>query len=197
MTDIAAGPSERDKMLAGMLYDANDPELMSCRAAARRLCNALAALDPADSNGSSALLRQLFGYETNATVLAPLHCDYGFNILLGSSVYINVNCVLLDVLPVRIGSNTLIGPGCHIYTASHPMNSVARRAGLESGLPVTIEEDVWIGGGAIICPGVVVGAGSVIGAGSVVTRSVPGRVFAAGNPCRVVRALEPEGGAQQ
>ncbi|MEO8835162.1 MAG: sugar O-acetyltransferase [Caldimonas sp.] len=175
-------------MLAGGLYDASDPELVSCRAAARRLCNSLAALDPADSHGSSALLRELFGYETDATVVAPFHCDYGFNILLGSNVYLNVNCVLLDVLPIRIGSNTLIGPGCHIYSASHPMSAVARRAGLESGLPVTIESDVWIGGGVIICPGVVVGAGSTIGAGSVVTHDIPSRVVAAGNPCRVIRA---------
>ncbi len=189
--------SEKDRMLAGALYDANDPELSSCRAAARRLCNSLAALDPADSNGNSALLRELFGYETDAIVLAPLHCDYGFNILLGNGVYLNVDCVLLDVMPIRIGSNTLIGPGCHIYTASHPMSSIARRAGLEFGLPVTIEEEVWIGGHVTLCPGVVVGAGTVVGAGSVVTRSIPGGVLAAGNPCRVVRALDPESGARR
>ncbi len=184
-------PSAKEKMLAGGLYNANDPELLTARAAARRICNSLGALDPANMAESRFLLSALFGYDTDANVLAPFHCDYGFNVLLGNNVYLNVNCVLLDVMPIRIGSNTLIGPGCHIYTASHPMSAIERQSGLEFGLAVTIESDVWIGGGVVICPGTTVGAGSVIGAGSVVTRSVPSGVFAAGTPCRVLRAIEP------
>lgn len=106
-----------------------------------------------------------------------------------SRVYFNFNSVILDVAPVTIGDNVLFGPGVHIYTAMHPMSAAERRLGLESGQPVVIGNDVWLGGGAIICPGVTVGAGAVIGAGSVVTRSIPEGMFAAGNPCRVIQRV--------
>ena len=114
----------------------------------------------------------------------PFYCDYGSNITLGNKVFFNFNCVVLDVAAVRIGSGVLSGPSVKICAATHPMSSVERKAGLELG------EDVWIGGGAIICPGVRIGARSVIGAGSVVTRSIPEGVFAAGNPCRLIRTIE-------
>ncbi|RYZ22021.1 MAG: sugar O-acetyltransferase, partial [Chitinophagaceae bacterium] len=124
-------------------------------------------------------------------IQAPFYCDYGTNISIGENVFFNFNCVVLDVAPVRIGNRTLIGPAVQIYTATHPMDAATRALGLEAGAPVTIGDDVWIGGGAIILPGVTIGDRSVIGAGSVVTKDVPPDVFAAGNPCRVVRALAP------
>lgn len=122
--------------------------------------------------------------------IQPLfHCDYGTNIRVGEKVFFNFNCVVLDVMEVKIGSNVLFGPAVQIYTAMHPMSAVERRTWLEYAKPVEIGSDVWVGGGAIICPGVKIGSGTVIGAGSVVTRDIPERVFAAGNPCRVIRGL--------
>ena len=122
----------------------------------------------------------------------PFFCDYGSNIQLGERVFFNFNCVVLDVCCVTIGDHTLIGPAVQIYTATHPLDAAQRRLA-ESGKPVEIGSDVWIGGGAIILPGVRIGARTVIGAGSVVTRDVPDEVFAAGNPCRVIRHLDPDG----
>jgi maltose O-acetyltransferase len=118
----------------------------------------------------------------------PFYCDYGSNILLGERVFFNFNCVVLDVCQVTIGDFTLIGPAVQIYTPMHPLDAELRRT-QEFGKPVQIGSDVWIGGAAIICPGVTIGSKSVIGAGSVVTRDIPDGVFAAGNPCRVIRAL--------
>lgn len=182
--------TEKTKMLAGELYDPTDPELVAGRERARRLCQRLATLDPAEhAPDRTALLGELFGTATDAFVTPPFFCDYGAHITLGEKVYFNTQCVVLDVCPVRIGSRTLFGPGVHIYTATHPLRADERRRGLESGLPIVIGEDVWVGGGAILCPGVTIGDGAVIGAGSVVTRDVPAGVFAAGNPCRVLRTL--------
>ena len=118
----------------------------------------------------------------------PFYCDYGSNIHLGQRVFFNFNCVVLDVCPVRIGDFTLFGPSVQIYTATHPLDATLRRT-QEYGKPVTIGSDVWVGGAAVICPGVTIGARSVIGAGSVVTRDIPEEVFAAGNPCRVIRGI--------
>lgn len=121
----------------------------------------------------------------------PFFCDYGTNIRVGDRVFFNFNSVVLDVAEVVVGSDTMFGPAVQIYTATHPMDYRERRAGLEAGKPVTIGSDVWVGGGAIILPGVTIGERSVIGAGSVVTKDVPPGVFAAGNPCRVIRTLDP------
>jgi len=176
-------------MLAGELYDARDPTLVAERARASRLCRRLAAVDPTDRSARLALLAELLGAETDAEIQSPFHCDYGYNLVLGQNVYVNVNCVFLDVNPIGIGRNALIGPGVHIYAASHPLQAKERSLGLELGSPVAIEEDVWIGGGVVICPGTTIGRGSVIGAGSVVTRSIPEDVLAAGNPCRIIRKL--------
>lgn len=180
--------SEKEKMLAGELYNGFDPELVAERIRARELCQALGALSPrAPAAARSDLLARLFGATTNVYITAPFFCDYGSNIQLGDNVYFNFNCVVLDVAKVIIGSNTLFGPAVQVYTATHPMNAEERRSGLEFAKPVNIGSDVWLGGGAIVCPGVTIGDGSVIGAGSVVVRDVPAGVFAAGNPCRVVR----------
>jgi maltose O-acetyltransferase len=181
--------SEREKMLAGELYDPMDPELVAARARARDLCWALNATREAEQEERRASLRALFGAGGDSVWMQPpFFCDYGTNIELGERVFFNFNCVVLDVCPVRIGSFTLIGPAVQIYTAMHPFDAELRRRE-EYGKPVEIGSDVWVGGGAIILPGVQVGSRSVIGAGSVVTRSIPDGVFAAGNPCRVIREI--------
>lgn len=182
-------PTEKQKMLAGEPYHADDRALAFERQQARTLCHALAALAPAETARAQALLACLLGAATDARITPPFFCDYGYNIRLGTNVYFNVNCVVLDVMPVSIGNNALFGPGVHIYTALHPIGAAERRAGLEFARPVTIGADVWVGGSAVICPGVTVGTGTVIGAGSVVTRDIAPGVFAAGNPCRVLRRL--------
>ena len=181
--------SEKSKMLAGELYHANDPALLAERRKAAATCQAFNEARANAFDERRLLLQSLFGRSSNFDVTAPFHCDYGYNIELGENVYFNFNCVVLDVCRVRIGSNALFGPGVHIYTATHPMSATERRSGLELGKPVTIGDDVWVGGCAIICPGVAIGQGSAIGAGSVVTKDVPAGVFAAGNPCRVIRTL--------
>jgi maltose O-acetyltransferase len=183
-------PSERERMLAGELYDPLDPELVEARARARDLCQALAATREHDPDERRRLARALFGAGGDTVLLQPpFFCDYGANIELGAGVFFNFDCVVLDVCRVRIGDHTLIGPAVQIYTALHPFDAALRRE-REYGRPVDIGADVWIGGGAIVCPGVRIGARTVIGAGSVVTRDVPDDVFAAGNPCRVVRPID-------
>ena len=181
--------TERERMVAGALYDPLDAELVAARNRARDLCQALNATHEADRDERRHILLALFGAGGDTVWMQPpFFCDYGWNIELGERVFFNFNCVVLDVCPVRIGSFTLFGPAVQIYTPMHPLDAKLRRA-QEFGKPVTIGSDVWVGGGAIILPGVAIGSEAVIGAGSVVTRDVPGRVFAAGNPCRVIREI--------
>jgi maltose O-acetyltransferase len=176
-------------MLAGELYDPLDAELVAARQRARDLCLDLNATREAQQEERRRILRQLFGAGGESVWMQPpFFCDYGLNIELGERVFFNFNCVVLDVCSVRIGSFTLFGPAVQIYTATHPMDAQLRRR-QESGKPVEIGSDVWVGGAAIILPGVRIGARAVIGAGSVVTRDVPEGVFAAGNPCRVIREI--------
>jgi maltose O-acetyltransferase len=182
-------PGERDKMLAGELYDPFDPELAVARVKARDLCQALNATREADEQERRRLLVELFGAGGDQVWMQPpFYCDYGTNIFLGTRVFFNFNCVVLDVCAVRIGDYTLFGPSVQIYTAMHPLDAELRRT-QEFAKPVTIGADVWVGGAAVICPGVTIGSKAVIGAGSVVTRDIPEGVFAAGNPCRVIRTL--------
>lgn len=181
--------TERDKMVAGELYDAQDPELVAARERARDLCARIAQATA--DRPRRELVRQLLGAGGDtAFITPPFFCDYGSQIELGEGVYFNFNCVLLDVSRIRIGARTLVGPAVQIYTPLHPMDAGLRRR-QEYGRPVEIGADVWIGGGAIILPGVNIGDRAVIGAGSVVTRDVPADVFAAGNPCRVMRPIAP------
>jgi maltose O-acetyltransferase len=181
--------SERQKMLAGELYDPFDPELVTGRERARDLCQSLNATREGEQETRRQILRELFGRGGDTVWMQPpFFCDYGTNIELGERVFFNFNCVVLDVCPVRIGSFTLFGPAVQVYTPMHPMNARLRRE-REFGKPISIGEDVWVGGGALILPGVQIGNGAVIGAGSVVTRDVPDGVFAAGNPCRVIRPI--------
>src|SRR3954463_16451005 len=184
--------SERDRMLAGELYDPMDRELVAGRDRARDLCQALNATREGQQEERRRILKELFGAGGESVWMQPpFFCDYGENIFLGERVFFNFNCVVLDVCQVRIGDYTLFGPAVQIYTATHPMNAELRRT-QEYAKPIEIGSDVWIGGGAIICPGVTIGSRSVIGAGSVVTRDIPEGVFAAGNPCRVVREISEE-----
>jgi maltose O-acetyltransferase len=183
--------TEKEKMLAGEMYNAADPELADERRRARDLCKSLNDSHDNELELRSQILQNLFG-STGADVWIepPFYCDYGSNIFLGNKVYFNFNCIILDPAAVIIGSNVLIGPAVQIYTATHPMRASERSKYLEFARPVNIGSDVWIGGGAIICPGVHVGSRSVIGAGSVVTQGIPADVFAAGNPCRIIRQID-------
>ncbi len=176
-------------MLAGELYDPLDPGLVRARARARDLCQELNATRDGQNEERRRILGQLFGTAGEGVCIQPpFFCDYGTNILLGKSCFFNYNCVVLDVCRVTIGDYTLFGPAVQIYTATHPLDAGLRRT-QEFGKPVEIGSDVWVGGGAIFCPGVKVGSRCVIGAGSVVTRDIPEGTLAAGNPCRVLQAL--------
>ena len=181
--------SERDKMLAGELYDPLDPDLVRARERVRDLCQALNATREGDRDERRRIVRELFGAGGESVWMQPpFFCDYGSNILLGERVFFNFNCVVLDVCRVTIGDYTLFGPAVQIYTATHPLNAELRRS-QEYARPIEIGSDVWVGGGAILCPGVKIGSRSVIGAGSVVTRDIPEGVLVAGNPCRVIREV--------
>ena len=183
-------PTEKEKMLAGELYDAQDGQLAAERLRAQLLIQELNATPANQPAERTRLLRALLpNAGADMSVNSPFYCDYGTNIKMGDQVFLNFNCTILDVMSVTIGSRTLLGPGVQIYTATHPLDYRERSTGLEFSRPVVIGEDVWVGGGAIICPGVSIGARSVIGAGSVVTRDIPADVVAAGNPCRVIRRL--------
>jgi maltose O-acetyltransferase len=183
-------PTEKQKMLNGDLYNASDPELTEERRKARLLCNRFNQTVAGDNDLRASVLKTLIPYQgADLIIEPPFLCDYGSNIAVGNKVYFNYNCTILDVMKVTIGSNVLLGPSVQIYAATHPMNWQERASGLESGKPVTIGSDVWIGGGTIICPGVTIGSRCVIGAGSVVTRDIPDDCFAAGNPCRKIKDL--------
>jgi maltose O-acetyltransferase len=175
-------------MVAGELYYAGDPELVADRARCERLLRAFNS-QPDEDARLRVLGELLGGIGRSSYIRPPFFCDYGFNIRLGDGVFLNFNCVILDVVPVTIGDRVQIASAVQILAADHPLDVATRAAGLENGRPITIEDDAWIGGGAILCPGVTVGRGSVIGAGSVVTRDIPPGVVAVGNPCRVLREL--------
>ena len=178
--------SERQKMISGLPYDPGDPELQADQTAAKHWMaryNGAMASSPAERRD---LLRQRLGeVGEGAIIRPPFHCDYGYNIRLGRGVFLNFNCVILDVCEVEIGDQTQIGPGVQILTADHPRDPAERAAGIEFGKPIVIGRNVWIGGGAIILPGLSIGDDAIIGAGSVVTRDVPEGVTAVGNPGRV------------
>jgi maltose O-acetyltransferase len=178
--------TEKEKMLAGELYDARDPALQAELAATHRWLaryNAVLAASPAERR--ELLLERLAVVGEGAVIRPPFHCDYGFNISLGAGAFLNFNCVILDVVAVSIGDGAQIGPAVQILAADHPRDPAVRAAGLEFGRPINIGRNVWIGGGAIILPGVRIGDDAVIGAGSVVTREVPRGATAFGNPARV------------
>jgi len=182
--------TEREKMLAGELYIANDPELVAMRSRARQLTRLYNLTMQADPAQREALLRDLLGaLGQNVWIEPPFYCDYGAHLYLGDNVFFNFNCVALDCAAIRVGDNTQLGPNVQLYAAYHPLNAAERITGPELAAPITIGRNVWVGGGAIICQNVTIGDNTTIGAGSVVTRSLPANVFAAGNPCRVIREL--------
>lgn len=182
--------TEREKMLAGELYLASDPELSAARVRARRLWQRYNALDPADAPALRALLDELLGaVGPGAVIEPPFYCDYGAQISLGAGVFVNFDCSFLDCAAITIGAESQLGPSVQLYTATHPLDPAIRAAGPEQALPITIGTRAWLGGGTIVLPGVSIGDETVVGAGSVVTRSLPPRVVAAGNPCRVLRPL--------
>lgn len=183
--------SEKEKMLAGELYDPLDKELSAERLQTRLLIKSLNDTREDETEERTKVLKALIPNAGNGLwIQPPFYCDYGSNIKMGEKVFFNFNCVVLDVCEVKIGSRTLFGPNVQIYTATHPINPKERASGLEYAKPIVIGEDVWIGGSAVICPGVSIGDRTVIGAGSVVTKDIGADVFAAGNPCRVIRPLE-------
>lgn len=175
--------TEKQKMLVGEMYNAGDDEIQSDLAATRQWLvryNASLAMSSAERHGL--LLERLGCIGANSTIRPPFHCDYGFNLRLGQGVFLNFGCVILDVVEVSIGDKTQIGPNVQILTADHPRHAAEREAGLELGRPIHIGRNVWIGGGAIILPGVTIGEDAIIGAGSVVTQDVPAGATVVGNP---------------
>ncbi|ELZ23676.1 maltose O-acetyltransferase [Halosimplex carlsbadense 2-9-1] len=183
--------SEREKMLNGELYDASDPDLVAARQRARERTATFNTTEPGETDRRERLIRELFGaVEGTVHVEPPFRCDYGEQIRVGDGFYANFDCVVLDVCPVEFGENCLLGPGVHVYTATHPLDPEERASGLESGRPVSIGDHVWIGGQAVINPGVTVGDGAVIGSGAVVTDDVSPNVVVQGNPAEVVREIE-------
>lgn len=182
--------TEKEKMLAGELYNPYMPELGAMSKNARRLTSHYNQTAVEADDERIAILRELLGGLGSKTeIRPPFYCDYGTYIFVGDGVFMNFGCVILDCNTVRIGNNVLIGPNVQIYTPHHPVDAATRLTGLEQAFPVTIGNNVWIGGAAIICPGVTIGDNTVIGAGSVVTKDIPANVVAVGNPCRVIRQV--------
>jgi len=182
--------TEKEKMLAGELYDPLDQQLVVDRMRTRLLIKELNDSREDQTEERVRILKEMIPNAGEGLWLQPpFYCDYGYNMVVGEKVFFNFNCVVLDVAEVKIGSRTLFGPNVQIYTATHPIDPVERASGVEYAKPIIIGEDVWVGGSAVICPGVTIGDRCVIGAGSVVTKDIPDDVFAAGNPCRVIRSI--------
>jgi maltose O-acetyltransferase len=181
--------TEGEKMLANEPYfSLTDPELQMMTAKAQELLYPFNFSLPSQSENRREIIRELFGsIGKNFEIKPPFRCDYGCYIYAGENLYINYDCIILDCNKVYFGNNVMLAPRVQIYTAYHPLDPEIRRSGLEMAAPITIGDDVWIGGGAIICPGVTIGNNSTIGAGSIVTKDIPANVVAVGNPCRIIR----------
>lgn len=183
--------TEKEKAQEGLLYDANnDRELLEERARCKALCSQYNQLSPLDTEGRERMLRSLLGKVGKGICIEqPFYCDYGYNIEVGDNFYANVGCVILDGAKVKFGRNVFVAPCCGFYTAGHPLDVTQRTAGLEYARPITVGDNVWIGGHVCVLPGITIGENTVIGAGSVVNRDIPANVVAAGNPCRVIRRI--------
>jgi maltose O-acetyltransferase len=183
--------TELEKMVAGELYNAGDAELVAGRSKARKLFMQYNALSYGNTDGKRAVLKELLGGFTNAIdIQSPFYCDYGFNIFAGDNVFLNFNCIILDCAKVTLGNNVFMAPNVQLYTAYHPIIASERIKGPEYAAPITIGNNVWLGGGVIVCPGVTIGDNTTIGAGSVVTKNIPANVVAVGNPCKVIKEIE-------
>lgn len=184
------GRSQRERMLAGDLYIADDPQLAAEALRAARLTARFNASDPADHEARRAILRELLGaLGEGAEVRPPLQCDYGYQTFIGARTFINFGAIFLDVARITIGEDVQVGPNVQFLTPTHPLAASERRAKLEAARPITIGDNVWLGGGVILLPGVSVGENTVVGAGAVVTRDLPANVVAVGNPARILRPL--------
>lgn len=181
--------SEKEKMLAGELYNAGEEELVKEREYAKSLTFEFNQTSPAEKEKRQEILHKLICAKGLFHIEAPFNCDYGYNIEVGENFYANYGCIILDVNKVKIGDNALLGPNVQIYTAAHPIDPLERLSGKEYARTITIGNNVWVGGGTIICPGVKIGDNVTIGAGSVVTKDIPDNVVAAGNPCRVIKKI--------
>ena len=186
--------TEKEKMCAQMLYDANyDQALLEERDKAKDLCHQYNQLRPSDRLGQQEVLKKLLGKTgENFILTAPFWCDYGYNIELGENFYANHNLVILDGAKVTFGDNVFIGPDCGFHTAGHPIDFERRNRGLEYAYSITVGDNVWIGAGVQVMPGVTIGSNVVIGGGSVVVKDIPGNCVAVGNPCKVIRAITEE-----
>lgn len=183
--------SQRERMLAGDLYVADDPQLAAESRRAAILMQQFNTSDPADPHARRAVLSELLGsFGEGSEIRPPLYCDYGYQIRVGARTFINYGAVLLDVATITIGEDVQIGPNVQLLTPTHPLDPDARRAKLEAARPITIGDNVWLGGGVIVLPGVTIGENTVVGAGAVVTRDLPANVVAVGNPARVIRRLQ-------
>ncbi|MEO1417213.1 MAG: sugar O-acetyltransferase [Bacteroidota bacterium] len=183
--------TEKEKMLSGQMYDASDPVLSEERHRARLLFQKINQMGDEEKAARDLLFYELFGESgEDLWIEPPFYCDYGYNIKVGKKVFMNFNCVILDVMEVKMGSNVLLAPNVQIYTATHPVDAKTRATWLEFAKPVTIGDDVWIGGGAIICPGVTIGNGVVVAAGAVVTKDVPNNVVVGGNPAKIIKEID-------
>ena len=186
--------TEKEKRLHQMLYDANyDMELLKEREAAKELCYDFNQLRPSETEQQTELLKKLFGKTKGSfTVMAPFWCDYGYNIEIGKNFFANHNTVILDCAKVTFGDDVFVAPNCGFYTAGHPIDADRRNQGLEYAYPITVGDNVWIGAGVHVLPGVRIGSNVVIGAGSLVNKDIPDNCVAVGNPCRVIRAITQE-----
>lgn len=186
--------TEKEKMQKQTLYDANnDPALIQERAAAKELCHAFNHLAPSQTGQKAAILKKLLGKTAGSfSIVAPFWCDYGYNIEIGKNFYANHNTVILDGGKVTFGDNVYIAPNCGFHTAGHPIDFERRNQGLEYAYPITVGDNVWIGAGVQVMPGVTIGSDVVIGGGSVVVKDIPDHSVAVGNPCRVIRKITEE-----
>lgn len=183
--------TEKEKMMNNILYDANsDDELLADHERCLELCYEYNNLYPKDTIRQEAIIKMLLGrVGREFCIYAPFWCDYGYNIEIGNNFFANHNCIILDGAKVLFGDNVWVGPHCGFYTAGHPIDYKRRNEGLEYAFPISIGNNVWIGGGVQVMPGVKIGSNVVIGSGSVVTKSIPDNVVAVGNPCKILRAI--------
>lgn len=185
--------TEKERMLTGRLYLAQGEELQDMRKKAQQLINLFNATTDEEIPYRTQLLTDLFNRVAGDIYIQPtLRVDYGRNITIGNHFYANFDCLMIDVAAITIGDNVMFGPRVCLYTAGHPIDSIVRNSGLEFGTPITIGNNVWVGGSAVVNPGVTIGDNTVIGSGSVVTKDIPANTIAAGNPCRVIRKITQE-----